>query len=220
MPYRRYPRRKVNRKKTAWYNKKYSTMQLAKKAWYATKYLKGLINSEKMYIDRAITLGATQSDIFSVNQIAVGDQTGQRTGNSILVRSLYLKGYLQINSAVLAVTRVSLCLVQDLQQISDTTPSITDIFTSISPEGIVKTGATTNTAGRFKILWRQNYSLVQGQTPNININKFWKLYSHVKFNGSAATDVQKNGYYLVMMTSEITNFPTISINARLGYYDN
>ncbi len=57
--------------------------------------MKGLINSEKMYFDRAITLGSIQSDIFSVNQIAQGDQVGQRTGNSILIRSLYLRGYMQ-----------------------------------------------------------------------------------------------------------------------------
>lgn len=220
MPYKRYPRRKVNRKKTAWYNKKYSTMQLAKKAWYATKYLKGLINSEKMYADRALTLGATQSDIWNLQQISTGDAAGNRTGNSILVRSLYLRGYMQINASVLAATRVCLCLVQDKQQISDTTPTILDIFTSISPEATIRVGSTTNTAGRFKIIWRKNYTLVQGQSPNINIDKFFKLYSHVKFNGTGVNDVQKNGYYLVMLSSEVTNFPTISVNSRMGYYDN
>jgi hypothetical protein len=195
-------------------------MEIARKAWAATKYLKGLVNSEKMYHDRALTLGATQSDIWNLQQIATGDGAGGRTGNSILVRSLYLRGYMQINPSVSAVTRVSLCVVQDLQQISDTVPTILDIFTSINPEATIKVGSTTNSAGRFKIIWRKNYSLVQGQSPNINIDKFFKLYSHIKFNGTGTSDIQKNGYYLVMMSSETVNFPTISVQSRLGYYDN
>lgn len=217
---RYYKRRVYRKKKTAWYNKKYSAKSLAIKALKSTRYMKGLINSEKMYFDRAITLGSTQSDIFSLVQIAQGDQVGQRTGNSILIRSLYLRGYMQVNPSVSTVSRISLALVKDTQQIADTTPAITDIFTAITPESIIKTSQSTNTAGRFKILWRKNYSLVPGQTPNINIDKYWKLYDHVKYNGTASTDVQKNGYYLVIMSSEATNYPTVSVNSRIGYYDN
>ena len=185
-------------KKTPWYNKKYSTYDIARQALRAANYMRGLINSEKMYLDRAITLGATQSDIFSLVQLAQGDQVGQRTGNSILIRSLYMRGYMQVNSSVTGVTRVSLCLVKDNQQVSDTTPAVTDIFTAITPEAIIKTGQTTNTAGRFTIKWRKNYSLIPGQTTNINIDKYWKLYDHVKYNGTSSTDVQKNGYYLLL----------------------
>lgn len=219
MPYKRRPLIRRRKKRQQWYNRKYSTLDIAKKAWYATKYLKGLINSEKMYVDRTMSL-ASQSEIYNLQLLSQGDGAGNRTGNSILVRSIYLRGYMQINPSVSVVTRVSLCLVQDTQQIADTVPTILDIFTSISPEATIKVGNTTNSAGRFKILWRKNYSLIQGQVPNINLDKFFKLYSHVKFNGTGVNDIQKNGYYLVVMSSEVTNFPTVSITSRMGYYDN
>ena len=210
------------RKATAWYNRKYSTMQLAKKAWQATKYLKGLVNSEKFNIDRTLTLGSTQSDIYGLVRIAQGDGESDRTGNSVLVRSIYLRGYMQVNSAVTGNTRVSLVLVQDLQQIADTNPAVLDIFNGITPESMINRSNTNNTVGRFKIIWRKNYNLTPstGSTPSINIDKYFKVYSHVKFNGTANTDIQKNGYYLVILTSEATNYPTVSITSRVCYHDN
>lgn len=127
---------------------------------------------------------------------------------------------MQINPSVTVNTRILIILVKDLQQIADTTPSVTDIFTSNDPEAIIRTGQTTNTAGRFKILYRKEFNLVPGQRPTINFEKYWKLYDHVKYNGTGVLDVHKNGYYLVFLTSEVANFPTISINSRVGYYDN
>lgn len=221
MPYRKKSYSSTKRRKsTAWYNKKYSTLQIAKKALAATKYMRGMINSEKMYLDRVFTLGANKSTLFNITSIAQGDQPGQRTGNSILVRSIYMRGFIQVNPAVTGNTRLSLVLVQDLQQISDVTPAITDVFTSDDPEALIRTGATTNTAGRFKIMWRKNYSVNTTTTPNINLDKFWKQYTHIKFNGTTAGDIQKNGLYLIVLTSESTNFPTFSATVRTGYYDN
>lgn len=210
------------RRQTSWYNKKYSTLQLAQKAWSATKYLKGLVNSEKFNADRSFTLGAVQSDIYGLVRIAQGDGESERTGNSILCRSIYLRGFMQVNSAVSGNTRVCLCLVQDTQQIADTNPTVLDIFNSLNPEAMINRSNTNNTAGRFKIIWRKNYNLTPatGSTPSINIDKYFKVYSHVKYNGSGSQDLQKNGYYLVMLTSEATNFPTISLTSRVNYHDN
>lgn len=223
MAYTRTRRRTYRRKKsTQWYNKKYSAQQLAVKAWRATKYLKGLVNSEKFNIDRTLTLGATQSDIYGLVRIAQGDGESDRTGNSVLVRSIYLRGYMQVNSAVTGNTRVSLVLLQDKQQVSDSNPAVLDVFNGITPESMINRSNTNNTVGRFKIIWRKNYNLTPstGSTPSINIDKYFKVYSHVKFNGTANTDIQKNGYYLVILTSEATNYPTVSITTRICYHDN
>jgi len=216
--YRRPARRP--RKATAWYNRKYSTLQLAKKAWIATKYLKGLVNSERMYVDNTMAALTSPTQILNCQQLIVGDLSGQRTGNSILARSLYLQGYININPSVTVSTRLSLALVQDTQQIADTVPTTGDIFDGTAPESRIRVGASNNNAGRFKILWRRNYVLIPGQRPTVTFDKYWKLYSHIKYNGASAADIQKNGYYLVLLTSEGTNFPSISLSTRLGYHDN
>jgi len=212
-------RRKTYRRKAAWYDRKYSTAQIARAAWRATKYIRGLVNSERMYLDSTITL-ASKANTYLLNAVPIGDNVANRTGNSILVRSLYMRGFININPSVTVSTRVSLALVQDLQQVSDSIPSELDMFTSNNPEAQLRVGATTNTAGRFKIMWRKNYLMIPGQKPTITLDKFWKLYTHCKYNGSSGSDVQKNGLYLVILTSESTNFPTVNITTRLGYHDN
>jgi hypothetical protein len=212
-------RSRTTRRKTSWYNKKYSTMQLAKKAWAATKYLKGLVNSEMLHKDTNIVLGATQSRILQVVDITQNDTDTGRTGNSLLLKNIYFRGQLTINPSVTSNTRVTLALVKDKQQVADTAPSLGDIFTSSTDPDTLLNLSTT---GRFKILWRKTYTLtpVGGGRNCYDITKYWKLYDHVRYNGPASTDIQRNGYYLAIITSEAANFPTVNLNNRVGYHDN
>ena len=120
MPYRRRAPVRRRRRATPWYSKKYSAMQMAAKALRATRYIKGLVNSERMYYDRAITLGSIKSQNFTLTNLSQGDQVGQRTGNSILLRSIYFRGYIQINPSVTLNTRISIALVKDTMQVADT----------------------------------------------------------------------------------------------------
>lgn len=210
---------RIAKRKTPWYGKKYSALQLASKAWTAAKYLKGLVNSERMYADRTCTLGAARSNVWGLTLLGQGDSVGQRTGNSMLLRSIYIRGFCQINSSVTGNTRITLMIVRDNQQQPDTTPLVTDILKTEDPDSMIN----TNTAGRYKIVWRKNIALYPQSTGSgsvRDIQKYFKLYDHVRFNGTTSTDIQKHGYYLVMVTSESTNFPTIDIETRIGYHDN
>lgn len=212
-------KRSFKGRKPKWYNRKYSPSEVAYRAFKGVQYLKGLVNSERMYLDNTLTLGASQSQIFGLTSLAQGDASNNRTGNSILLRSLYMRGRMEINSAVTSNTRICILLIKDKQQVSDTSPGIADIVTSSTdPDTLVN----RNTAGRFKILWRKNYILtpVSGGRNAIDLSKYWKVYDHVRFNGTASSDIQKNGYYLVVITSESANYPTVVFNARTGYHDN
>jgi len=221
-PVLKYKKRSYKVQKKPWYNRSYTPGDLAFRAFKGVMALRGLVNSERHYKDSGPSLGLAKSRITPLHSIAQGDATSDRNGNSILVRSLYMRGFLQVNPAVALNTRVSLALVQDTQQIGDTTPAISDIFNSDDPEAMLNTSNTNYTAGRFKIIWRKNFNLtnVSASRPTIQLEKYFKLYSHIKYNGPTATDIQKNGYYLVMLTSETTNFPIISFTTRLGYHDN
>lgn len=212
-------KRSYSRRRRPWYNKKYSAQQLAVKAWKATKYLKGLVNSEMLHKDTTINFGGAQSNITSLVAIAQGDTDAGRTGNSILLRNIYMRGTLAINNSVIGNTRVTLALVKDTQQTSDSTPAVADIFQSPSdPDSLLATGQF----GRFKLLWRKTYVLtpIGGGRNVLSLNKYWKLYDHIRYNGSASTDIQKNGYYLVAISSESSNYPAVTFNSRIGYRDN
>lgn len=192
--------------------------QLALQAYKGVKYLKGLVNSEMLHVDTSLTLGSNQSQMFSLCQMAQNDTDSGRTGNSILLRNIYIRGLIEINPSVSANSRVLICLVKDTQQIADTTPSVTDVFKTVSPESMLAMGS----AGRFKILFRKTYVLspASGGRNAIEFSKYWKMQQHIRYNSSANTDVQKNGYYLVVISSEVTNFPSVSLNSRIGYHDN
>lgn len=217
--YRKPTFKKNYKKKSTWYNKRYSTLDIAKKAWAATKYLKGLVNSERHHTDTTLTLGSNQSFLFYLTGIAQGDTNSNRTGNSVLLKSIYLRGTMVINNAVSANTRVTLLLIKDKQQVSDTSPAITDMLVSSTDPNTLN---ALGTLGRFQTLWRKSYTLypVSGGRPAITIDKYFKLQDHVRFNGTASTDIQKNGYYLVAITSEPTNYPSIVINSRISFHDN
>lgn len=225
-PYRTYNRRQKRttryrntQSQKYWWDKKYSTRDIALQALNAAKYIKGLVNSEMFHRDTQLTLGSAQNGIRHLTAIPQGDGPSERTGNSILLRNIYIRGSIQINSSTLANTRVSLVLLKDTQQPSDLLPIMSDIFQDYTdPETML----STTTFGRYKILWRRNYVLtpVSGGKNAVEIIKYWKVYDHVRYNGTTSSDIQKNGYYLVMLTSEITNYPTIILNTRIGYRDN
>lgn len=214
---KRFTRRRY-KKKPAWYNRKYNAMQLAAKAWKGVRYIRGLVNSEMFYKDTTATIGGAQSGITSLTDIAVGDGTSSRTGNSILLRSIYIRGYVELNPAVTLDTRITIALVQDKQQVSDTSPTVAQIFTSTTDAQ--STIQRDTGIGRFKILWRKTFVLTPGNNNARLLQKYMKVYSHVRYNGTATSDIQKNGLYLVQINSESTNFPVATFNCRVGYHDN
>lgn len=220
MVYRKtYKRRTTYRRKQPWYKKKYNAMEIAGKALAGVKKLKGIINSELLKNDVSLSLAANQSRILLISNMAQGDGVSGRTGNSVLAKYLSLKGSVIINSTVASNTRVMLALVQDTQQISDILPTIADIFQSSTDP---HTFLNKDTVGRFRILKRVQYTLnpVGGGRNVVTVNMNLPIDNHIRWNGSAGGDVQKNGLYWVVITSENANYPTIDMTARLTYYDN
>ena len=218
-----YRRRRIirrrPRRRTAWYNRKYSTAQIARAAWRATKYIKGLVNSEMFHHTITVSSTVAQNQITQLNAIAQGDTAVTRTGNSILMRNLILNGYVEINPSVTGDTRMMVALVLDKQQVSDTSPIISDIFQyDTNPVTLLN----LNNSGRFSILYRKQFSLspASGGSNVRQLKIFKNMRLHARFNGTASTDIQKNGLYLVVISSEATNTPSWSFQSRIGYHDN
>lgn len=221
--YRRYARSGFRKGKRLYrYARKnpQQAMALAQSAWRGVKLLRGIVNSEMFHTDANFTDNSATNYIHNLTAISQGDTESQRTGNSLLLKSLSINGYMQINPSTAAATRVTICLVRDKQQIQDTTPGLGDIFTSASD---TQTLLNRTTVGRFQIMWRKQYILTAvtggGDVARI-FKKYTKLNFHTRFNGSASTDIQKNGLYLCILTSEVTNYPTIVLNTRINYHDN
>lgn len=215
MAFRRRKTYKKSRK--SWYNKKYSALQLATKAWKATRYIKGLVNSEMLHnrIGGNITIDSTGA-LLSLAAISQGDSDSGRTGNSIFARNLSMNLNVKINASNLATQFVRIVLLQDNQQISDTAPTISDVLDSAYPNAPLN----QSTAGRFTIIRNWEFYLNASNQPGRVLKKYFKLWHHIRYNGSASTDIQRGGLYLLYISDQATNPPTAGYQIKLGYHDN
>lgn len=216
--YRRTNRRYRRKRRVAWYNKRYSAKGLALKALKNIHYIKGLVNAERHYVVSTVTNDNITSagTLTHLSNIAQGDTQGTRTGNSILARSLFGRIGLEMNPTA-TVSRIRILIVCDNQQIADTSPSATDVLLTASTLSSLDTATYPN---RFKVLKDMLITLddakMMGSSFKINI----PMYKHIKYNGANSTDIAKNGIYILYISSESVNYPTISYNLKLGYYDN
>lgn len=213
-------------KKVKWYRKKYtvkvSPYQVAMKALKGVKYLKGLVNSERHVTDISAAYSgtittSTTNQTMSLIRVAIGDTNSTRTGNSILCKTVQIKGFLDWDAASLT-DRVRMILVQDKQQISDTIPNWSDFYT-----GDINSFPANFSHQRFKVLGSYTFNQTDdNRNAQVPVNIFLRYQTHVKYNGSLETDIAKNGLYLIMISNKAAGSqpPSFSCNTRITFYDN
>lgn len=217
---RRYTRR---RRSVPWYNKKYTPLQLAQKAISGVRYLSGLVNSEKFKHDVTSSSTITRAGtMLHLTNIAQGDGDGQRTGNSIFVRNVGIRFSVLYNaqSGASMTQRVKMMLLIDTQQVGDALPTPSDVLDITGSGSAPLSFLNDQTVGRFKVLKSRMYTLYPDK---MNIVSQWNvnLRHHVRYNGAAASDIQKGGIYLLMISSEDnTQPPAVERNIRVSYHDN
>lgn len=222
MPFRRnYIRkgrkgRRITRR--PWYRQKYTPLGLAKKALAGVWRLKGLVNSEKFKLDTSGFVSPTTSGLVnSLCAVAVGDSDNSRTGNSIFCRSLNGKIKIDRNTNVSApnAQMVRISVIVDSQQVGDTAPS----FTTIYENNNVISHLNNDTVGRFKVLYSKVLS-VDSDDPQRYLEVNIPMRHHIRFNGTASSDIQKGGIYMVTTADDATYGPTLTYEWRLAYHDN
>jgi hypothetical protein len=215
--YRPYRRRRRYRKQVG----QSTTMALVNRIPSLIKsmaLLKSMVNSE---LHSAVTATAgitptTSGQLVCLNQIAQGDGSGNRQGISIKAHSLLMRSSVSIHASATHTYLRTVLLVDTDNQGAD--PTLNEIFQG-TPD--VYTPINENNLKRFRILRDSLTSLSQvGSDANKVSKDYVKLGFHVKFDGAASTDYQKNSIYLVHISSEATNTPTVAYNCRLRFYDN
>lgn len=210
------PRRRRNLPGRTWMRYGAKAGGLAYRAYKGFRYLRSLINVEHQKID--FNLGATGVTttpvVTQMTAVAVGDSEGSRTGNSILCKYLYQKLTVRLNASA-NYSRLRYVVVRDKQQVGDTAPSWTDVYESTSTTSLLN----KNTVGRFDILYDRCFDL-DANNPQYLVDKYIRLNSHARYNGTASTDIQKGGIWVMYVSDELTNNPTLSYNNRLMYIDN
>lgn len=221
MPYykRRYRKRYRGRRRRRQYANSYckpKAMDYARAAYTGVKYLKGLVNSEMLH--HPLTGTATPSSsgtVLHLTNIVQGDSDNNRTGNSIFLKSIFIRMVATLHASASS-TFVRVILFKDTQQVGDTSPAVTDVLETAS----YLSPLSSSSGGRFSVLKDVLFN-INDVSRDVHILKWYvKQQLHVRYNGTASTDIQKNGLYVLFISSEATNSPSLPYNIRLSYHDN
>lgn len=148
--------------------------------------------------------------------ISQGTSYNERIGLQIKTHSLAFNFIFRAGAALVgtSVANMRVIVFQDLQQIDSTYPSGLDVLSTASP---VSTRNWFNTS-RFRILRDFNVTLDVYHTQkklrlNIPIN------SVLKFSGSSSVNITRNGLYILFVSDNTANPPTLDFWSRLLYTD-
>lgn len=162
----------------------------------------------------AVTNSGTNLDDLCV--IPVGDAETDRDGTSIKPINFVMR-YMITQHASATNTLVRLVIFRSKFE-NDTAPTLASIFPS-SP--LLKSKIPDK---RFstKILYDKYFTLCDSGTAIRAGTIALKLHGHINYDGGETTgdDKESGGLYLLAISSEATNTPTLSYVSRLTFTDN
>jgi len=183
---------------------------------------------EVKYIDVTTNLTdvPTAGSVAHLSLIAQGDTQGGRTGNTINVTSISVKGaFTRAADNLGANDKLMWAIVVDKEQGADTNPTATEVFGSTDPFVALP---DLDHLERFKFLYvskvldpRMMGLDSDATTPPTRDNAFdfqWTGNLKVSYNGSTTGDIEKNGIFVVVLSSTAALQDWVSIT-RIGFTD-
>ncbi len=209
MPYKKFSKK---------YPRASRALNVATQALSIAKSVASVINVEWKHIDsgvNTITPG-TAGTVVSLNHLAEGVSSNERTGISIKMKSLELRGNFTMD-ATATNTILRLIVILDNSPNSDLA-TIAEMF----EVGNVETLRNNVNFGRFKTLYDRSFAMSGTGMENGTYKKYIKLNNHVKYSGSDATEdgIEKGQLLFISFSNEATNKPSLKYNARVRYVDN
>lgn len=217
------PYRKSYGKKKRYYKKKRpSTKQDAMTVAYAAlrlgKKLARFVNTEIKYNEEnySNTVSASGTLVSAGHAIAIGDGQSDRTGTSIKPLRVTIRGNVTQHASATD-TFVRLILIRGKQE-NASALAFSDIFDSTGTNQF----KIWDKRFKTKILWDKKFQLCNTGTAGYQFSLSEKLYGHIQYDASDTTGatIENGGVYLLLVSTEATNTPTVNYKLRLTYVDN
>ncbi len=173
-------------------------------------------NTEKKFIFAAETSGSVSStgSITRLFDIAAGDQEYNRSGLKVNVKGFGFHAQALCNDTGSA-SILRVIFFVDKRQVADTNPIFSALLQEVLPMSYIL-GVRKN---RFRILYDRIFSMDNDSKKSFVV-RFWKKTSfYQKYNGSASTDIERNGIYCALLSNQVTNTPTWRYSALLTFTD-
>lgn len=220
MAYKKTYRKKTYGKKKTYVKKAaaFTYTGAAYKALQLALKLKGIINSELKNLNANVynTTVTSTASVGLMTGIGQGDTEVLRNGNSILLKSIELKGHLDFVATYGTV--VDLYIIEDKKAVNATAPTYAQMFVGTpANQNIWK---NMDQEGRFVIKWHKQ--IVQDTKTSIPIDEKILLGDnhHVKWTSATATDTESGHYYFLACSNISVNPPVLYLDERLRWYDN
>jgi hypothetical protein len=197
---------------------------LAKRTAYGLNEIRKLINIETKFLDTNVpsyTVSTTGS-MTPISEIAQGLTSTTRVGDSLRIQHIEVRGRVQVNtSATNSLVRVM--LVRDLDGYG-TAPTVADVLevnasvgAPLSPEKFAK-------RERFSILFDELIcvqSAISTGTAMIPFTFMTTHQGHILYLGSTAAPASdgKGSVYLLAVSDEATDLPTVAFISRILFTD-
>lgn len=218
---RRYPTRKRSMRPR--YRRRYSK--------YNARFAGGVPKELKRF-DTALNFSFDDTgEVPSTGQLCLipqGDDATERIGRNVLVKSIHIRGNMELiaSSAASRSTSVYLYVVLDTQ-CNGAAASISDVLTSADMESAM---INLDNSNRFKILKKFRFALnpqagwgTNTNSVQRNIEWYAKCHIPLKFDASAGaiTDLTSNNIFLLAGSDGDSNDDTVAFlgTCRLRYYD-
>lgn len=189
----------------------------AQKALALAQKVHRVINSEhhrKLAVYNSTVPAAGQ--VLNICDPAQGDTFNDRTGISIKPLRVSGRLYLTINAvATASVVRLILFRGKNENRVSY---AVSDILHTAS--GLTwQNPKDYQERFRSKVLYDRTYNLDKNGRDSIMLNWNFKLFGHIQFGNNDIT-VENGGLYLLMITNEPTNLPTLQYTLQTTFIDN
>ncbi len=188
--------------------------------------IRKLINVEEKYLDNSgnPTFDRTGTIVY-VSGIQQGDGITDREGNSVKVQSFAMRAYIYYNSAATIPTGCRILVVRDLQNqgatiiANDVLENNVGVITAPTTPLDYTNGMFSNK--RFSIV-HDEFCVVDQYNPSYLFQFQSNHDCHVAYRGttSAVASAGNGSYFLVAVSSEAINLPSIVWSTRMIYTDN
>lgn len=193
--------------------------QTARRALKLAQTVRDIVNTEKKtWIDTplaAVTQTSTAT-IANLNAIAQGDDDSERLGKTIKCLSFQMKGTAYFNvSATRSVLRI---IVFRDNGFDGATPVITNLLSG-TPYINAMRAIDPNDIARYTVLYDDVFDFCASK-PIVNFEHYKKYDQHIKFDGVAAADTANGGLWILAISDEATNGPSVTVRTKIRYVDN
>lgn len=217
MPYKRF-KRKIGRfaRRHITYRNFNRGMNIARQLYWL-KQRTG--NVERKYSDvNATTTYSSTPTLTLLNGLSLGTTSETRNGQSIKMVSMQLRMTGSINASA-TTTQVRFIIFRD-RQANAAAPTAANLLENSTG---INSPLNLDYGKRFKVYIDKEFMMSLNGTAALRYEKYMKVIFHVDYNtGNTGTiaDITTNSLYILIMSDQATNTPTIAWYFRMRYIDN